>query len=258
MVVTPGDHAAESVVRAATGDELAAAVAAELVAVLDTAQRHGRVPSVVLTGGTISRKVHAAVVAEAGRVSVDWDRVEVWFGDERYVPAGDPERNAGQADEDLLQHLPFDRARVHPMPASDEGHSGPEEAATAYAEELARATGSRGDQEPLFDVLMLGIGPDGHCASLFPGRDEVDSPAAVLAVHDSPKPPPTRISLGMHTLQRARQVWFVAAGEEKAPAVARSVAGGDVRATPSAGPRGTAATRWYVDQAAAAELPPQP
>jgi 6-phosphogluconolactonase len=255
VVVTRADGSPASVVRFATGDEVARRVAAELVAVLDAVQRHGRVPSIVLTGGTISRKVHAAVVAEADRDSVDWGRVEVWFGDERYVPTADPERNAGQAEEDLLRHLPFDRGRVHVMAASDAGHSSPEDAAAAYAEELTGATARRSADEPLFDLLMLGIGPDGHCASLFPGRDEVDSPADVLAVHDSPKPPPTRISLGMRTLRRAREVWFVAVGEEKAPAVARSVAGGDVRETPSAGPRGVSATRWYVDQAAAADLP---
>lgn len=255
MVVTRADGSPEAVVRSATGDEVARKVAAELVGVLDTAQRQGRVPSLVLTGGTISRKVHAAVVAQANRISVDWSRVEVWFGDERYVPADDPERNAGQAEEDLLRHLPFDRARVHVMAASDGGHPSPEDAAAAYAGELTGAAASRSAHEPVFDLLLLGIGPDGHCASLFPGRDEVDSPAVVLAVHDSPKPPPTRISMGMRTLQRAREVWFVAVGEEKAPAVARSVAGGDIRETPSAGPRGVWATRWYVDHAAAAALP---
>jgi len=243
------------VVRSATGDEVAQKVAAELAAVLEAGQRHGRVPSIVLTGGTISRKVHAALVDQAQRVPLDWSRVEVWFGDERYLPADDPERNAGQAEEDLLRHLPFDRTRVHVMAAADAGHPSPEDAAAAYAEELTEAAGSRSADEPLFDLLMLGIGPDGHCASLFPGRDEVDSPADVLAVHDAPKPPPTRISLGMRTLQRSREVWFVAVGEEKAPAVARSVAGGDVRETPSAGPRGVSATRWYVDQGAAADLP---
>ncbi len=108
--------------------------------------------------------------------------------------------------------------------------------------------------EPWFDVLMLGIGPDGHCASLFPGRPEVDASGVTVAVRDSPKPPPERVSLSMGTLQRARQVWFVAAGEGKADAVARSIGGGDVHATPSAGPRGSVETRWYVDEAAASRL----
>jgi 6-phosphogluconolactonase len=101
---------------------------------------------------------------------------------------------------------------------------------------------------------MLGIGPDGHCASLFPDRGEVDSEAVVLAVRDSPKPPPVRITMGMPTLLRARHVVFVATGEEKADAVARSVAGGAVRETPAAGPRGIESTTWYVDDHAGARL----
>jgi len=89
---------------------------------------------------------------------------------------------------------------------------------------------------------------------LFPDRAEVGSDADVLAVRDSPKPPPTRISLGMSALLRARHVVFVAAGEQKASAVARAVAGDDVVRTPAAGPRGQASTEWYVDDAAGSSL----
>ena len=140
------------------------------------------------------------------------------------------------------------------MPAADDDYLDVEAAAWAHAQELADAVGGIPDGEPWFDVLMLGIGPDGHCASLFPGRGEVGSEAAVLAVRESPKPPPQRITMGMSTLQRARHVVFVATGEDKADAVRRSVAGGDVRETPAAGPRGTESTTWYVDEAAAALL----
>jgi 6-phosphogluconolactonase len=115
----------------------------------------------------------------------------------------------------------------------------------------------RSPGEPWLDVLMLGIGPDGHCASLFPGRDEVLSAAYVVPVSDSPKPPPNRITLGMAVLRRAQHVVFVATGEEKAAAVAASVAGvgGDpeaLRRTPAAGPRGLASTTWFVDEPAGA------
>jgi 6-phosphogluconolactonase len=178
--------------------------------------------------------------------------VSFWWGDERYVVSDDEDRNAVQAWEDLLQHLPLDPERVHAMPAEDDEYPDVDAAAWAYAQDLRAAVPAEG---PWFDVLMLGVGPDGHCASLFPDRSEVESDADVLAVRDSPKPPPTRISLGLLALQRARHVVFVASGEEKAAAVARAVAGGDVVHTPAAGPRGQAATEWYVDEAAASALP---
>ena len=240
-----------TVLRHGTADEVAAAVADALVAALAAGQTAGREPSVVLTGGTIARKVHTAVAEHPDRHRVDWSATHLWWGDERYVAVDDEERNEGQARADLVDRLPFDPGKVHAVPA-DDGSSSVEEAAAAYAAELAGVLAD-GD-EPWFDVLMLGIGPDGHCASLFPGRPEVGAPGITVAVRDSPKPPPLRVSLTMDTLRRAREVWFVAAGEGKADAVARSVAGGDLLETPSAGPRGTAATHWYVDEAAASGL----
>jgi 6-phosphogluconolactonase len=243
-----------TVLRHETDDEVAAAVADALVAALADAQATGREPSVVLTGGTLSRKVHTAVAEHRGRDRVDWSRVHLWWGDERFVPADDEERNDGQARSDLVDRLPFAPGKVHAVRA-DEGTASVEDAAAAYASELEAALGGPAEGDaPWFDVVMLGIGPDGHCASLFPGRPEVDAQGLTVAVRSSPKPPPQRVSLTMSTLRRGREVWFVAAGEGKAAAVARSVAGGDVHETPSAGPRGTEDTRWYLDEAAAAHL----
>ena len=247
-----GGEGLVTVLRHDTDDEVAAAVASALVSALADVQATGREPSVVLTGGTIARKVHTAVADHPDRERVDWGGVHVWWGDERFVAADDDERNEGQARADLVDRLPFDPAKVHAV-AADDGTSSVEDAAQAYAAELETVLGGRGGG-PWFDVLVLGIGPDGHCASLFPGRPEVDATGLTVAVHDSPKPPPLRVSLTMPTLQRARQVWFVAAGEGKADAVARSVAGGDVHETPSAGPRGADGTQWYVDGAAASRL----
>jgi 6-phosphogluconolactonase len=134
------------------------------------------------------------------------------------------------------------------MPAADQEYADVETAALAYGADLVAAAPPEG---PWFDVLMLGVGPDGHCASLFPGRSEVEDAAPVLAVRSSPKPPPTRISLGMSTLQRAREVWFVATGFEKAEVVAAAVRGADVLDVPAAGPRGTERTVWFLDSDAA-------
>lgn len=234
-----------------TEDELARRVAGALVDRLRALQSGGRVPSVVLTGGGIADKVHRSVLETPGHDDVDWSRVEVWFGDERFVPAADADRNALQARQALLDRLPLDPRRVHEMPASD-GACGDDvdAAAAAYAAELVEVLGAT----PRFDVLMLGVGPDGHCASLFPGHDEVRAGGLAVAVRNSPKPPPTRISLTMPALRSADEVWFVASGDGKADAVRAALAGTDVDAVPASGPRGTVRTVWFLDAAAASRL----
>ena len=238
--------------RSADPDGVAAAVADRVLALLFEAQQARGEASLVLTGGSISRTVHTRLATHPDRGRLDWSRVSFWWGDERYVPSDDPERNAGQAWEDLLSRLPLDAERVHAMPAADDDYEDADAAAWAHAQELAAAVP---EQPPWFDVLMLGLGPDGHCASLFPGHPEVESAAAVLAVHDSPKPPPTRITMGMSTLGKARHVVFVATGEQKADAAARAFTGDELGSTPAAGPRGLETTEWYVDEAAGAQLP---
>ena len=234
----------EQVVRGADDAEVARLAAREVARLLTA--RSGGTTHLVLTGGTLTRTLHPVLADEP----VDWSRVEVWWGDDRYVPAADEERNAGQAHQDLLTRVTV--ARVHEMPPSDAGHPDVTAAAAAYDAELRAAVDHVGPDEPWFEVLMLGIGPDGHCASLFPGRPELRSPSYVVPVSDSPKPPPTRISLGMAALGKARHVVFVATGSGKAEAVARSVRGGDVDQTPAAGPRGLESTTWFVDAEAAA------
>lgn len=236
-------------------EELANAVAARLVTRIAELQERDRIPSVVLTGGSIAVKIHEAVVASPAQESVDWSRVDFWFGDERFVPAGDPERNLGQAAKAMLDHLPVDPDRVHAMAASDGPHGDDvEAAAAAYADQLRAADSSTGTSAALFDVLMLGIGPDGHCASLFPGHPAVHEQAPAVAVHDAPKPPPTRISLSMGTLQRADEIWWVAAGSEKAQAVHDAISGTDPMQLPASGPKGLSRTLWMLDSEAAAQL----
>ncbi len=235
-----------------TDDDLARGVAGRLIAHLADLQADGSVPTLVLTGGSIADRIHAAVASAAERDRVDWSRVEVWFGDERFVPADSPDRNAGHAAEAMLDRLPFDPSRVHVMAPSDGAYGDDvDAAAAAYGRELREA----GDgTPPAFDVLMLGIGPDGHCASLFPGRTEQLSEEPAVAVRDSPKPPPTRISLTMHVLRNAREVWWVAAGDAKAEAVRHAVQGADPVDVPAAGPKGQERTLWLLDEAAASRL----
>jgi 6-phosphogluconolactonase len=233
----------ELLIHADAGD-LAYAVASRFITRVVDAQSTGGVAQVVLTGGRVAAVVYQAVAESPARVEIDWQRVEFWWGDERFLPDGDPDRNETQARDALLSHLEVNPARVHPMPA-DTGQ-GAEAAAAAYADELA-AAGS-----PKFDVLMLGVGPDGHVASLFPGYPQLEvMDVETVAVHDSPKPPPTRVSLTFPRLDRAREVWFVVSGEDKADAVAQALKGGDV---PAARPKGQDRTLWLLDEAAASKV----
>ena len=238
-------------------DALARAVAAALVARLAAAQIVHGSASVVLTGGGVGTAVLrevARLAVEPIRETVDWTAVDVWWGDERYVPAASDERNEKQARRALLDHVGIPEPRVHPMPPSDGVFDSPEEAAAWYAEELSFAGGSEGDL-PRFDVLLLGMGPEGHTASIFPNSPAVSDERPVFAVRDCPKPPPTRISLGFPALCSAEEVWFVVAGEGKADAVARALAGADPVELPVAGVHGRRATRWLLDAAAAGKLP---
>jgi len=239
------------VVSHADADAVAADVAERLVARLAEVQAEGRVPAVALTGGSIAVTLHEQVASSYARDAVQWDKVDFWFGDERFVPEGDPERNAGQARAAMLDHLPVDPDRVHEAPASDGPHGDDiDAAADAYAQEL------RTHGPGAFDVVMLGVGPDGHVASLFPGSAQLDVDDAItVAVRDSPKPPPRRISLTFPALERSREVWFVVAGEDKADAVRRALASGtEVREVPASRPKGRERTVWFVDRAAASKL----
>lgn len=236
-----------------SAEVLAAAVAARLLTALVDVQAAGRVPSWVLTGGTIADKVHRAVASAPARDAVDWSQVDLWWGDERYLPSGDSDRNETQARAALLDELPLDPARVSPMPASDAGFDQPEEAAAHYADQLAAAAGADPASSSLFDVLMLGVGPDGHVASLFPDHPALHDERTAVAVRAAPKPPPIRLTLTLPTLRRAREVWFLASGPEKAEAVRKAIGGGDVEKVPAAGPQGLECTRWLLDRNAAGE-----
>jgi 6-phosphogluconolactonase len=234
---------------------LAEAVASRLVTRLLDVQSVRSPAHVVLTGGTVGIAALAALARHPARDAVDWTGVHLWWGDERFLPDGDPERNETQAREALLDHLPqLPAAHVHPMPSADAAAT-PEDSAAAYAAELADHAAD-GAAVPAFDVLLLGMGPDGHVASLFPGHPGLDVAGTPTAgVHGSPKPPPERVTLTFEALAAARQAWVVAAGAEKAPAVASALAGADLHETPAAAVAGTEGTLWLVDAAAAGTEP---
>jgi 6-phosphogluconolactonase len=244
----------------ASADELAAKTAERLVGLLGAVLRNGTgAAHLAITGGSILEKVLAAVADRAA--SVEWSRVHVWWGDERYVPSDSDDRNDRPAVSLLFDRVDLDPAKLHRMPASDAGFGDPEAAADWYAAELAAAMpGGAEPAVPAFDAVLLGVGPDGHCASLFPGHPGTRvTDTSVIAVHDSPKPPPVRLSLTFPALDAAKEIWFVASGDGKADAVARALSGEfDRTEVPSSGPRGRNRTLWLLDRDAAAKLPAQP
>jgi 6-phosphogluconolactonase len=237
---------------------LAQAVAARLVTRLVDVQAARGSASLVLTGGGVGIAVLRELAATGARDAIDWRNLDVWWGDERFLPSGDPERNETAARAALLDHVGVDPKRVHPMPASD-GPDGddPEAAAERYADEL-RAAARPEDHGPVpsFDVLMLGMGPDGHVASLFPGLPALYDERPVVAVRGAPKPPPVRITLTLPSIQAAKEVWIIAAGEEKAGATRMALSGAGPVQVPAAGARGRHRTLFLLDRAAASQLPP--
>lgn len=219
---------------------LAASIARVLEGRLALIQAERRRPSVVLTGGTIATAAYESLSAEV----VDWAQVDFFWGDERFVAEGDPDRNDGQAREAFLNRLSVPQHHIHAMPAA--GELSPAEAADTYAASLPGTD---------FDVVLLGVGPDGHIASLFPGFAQLaERERDVVEVLDSPKPPPQRLSLTLPRLNRADSVWLLVAGAEKSEAVAQALGDGAIEDTPASGVRGRTETVWMLDAAASRSI----
>ncbi|MET8337035.1 6-phosphogluconolactonase [Streptosporangium canum] len=236
-------------------DMLAKAVAARVITRTVDVQSGKGSASLVLTGGTVGIATLAEIAASPARDAIDWRNLDIWWGDERFLPSGHPERNETGARQALLDHVDVDPARVHVMRGPDSGMTA-EESAEAYADELRRAARPEDHgPAPSFDVMMLGMGPDGHVASLFPGMPALYETRPVVAVHGSPKPPPTRISLTLPVIQGSREVWLIAAGEEKAGAVRLALSDSGPMQVPAAGARGRQRTLFLLDRAAASKIP---
>ncbi|GAA1791488.1 6-phosphogluconolactonase [Luedemannella flava] len=247
-----------SVVVHPDADAMAQATAARLIVRLIDAQSHRGTASVVLTGGRGAAAIYAAVRDSPARDAVDWSKVDLWWGDERFLPSGDPERNETQARAALLDAVPLDPARVHPMPASD-GPDGddPEAAAGRYSDELALAGRAGSPSLPPFDLVLLGVGEDGHIASVFPEHPAAYDTRTVTAVRGAPKPPPVRITLTQVAINTATEVWLIAAGAGKAGAVGLAMAGGGPVQLPAAGVQGLERTLWLLDREAARDVSPR-
>ena len=207
---------------------------------------------VALTGGSVGIGVLRSLASRDDLDAIDWSRVHVWWGDERWVGRDHADRNARQAREALLDHISIPAHNVHEFPAADDGID-LEAAAAQYRDELVR---SGAGEPPRFAITFLGVGPDGHVASLFPEREgpRITEPT-VIAVHDSPKPPAERLSLTLPLLNLSERVWMVLAGADKASALGLALAGASSADVPVAGVMGTERTIFFVDEAASSEVP---
>ncbi|OYN80783.1 6-phosphogluconolactonase [Mycolicibacterium sphagni] len=229
----------------AVGDRLVGAIAGAITA-------RGQALIVLTGGGTgISLLKHVGTHDEA----IDWSKVHIFWGDDRFVPADDGERNDKQAREALLDHVAIPAGNVHPMAASDgEFGDDPDAAASGYEAVLA-ANAEPGEPAPAFDVHLLGMGGEGHINSLFPHTPAVaETSRMVVGVEDSPKPPPRRITLTLPAVTRSREVWLVVSGDAKAEAVAAAIGGASPDEVPAAGAVGREATVWLLDTGAASKL----
>ena len=207
---------AAPVIRAADGDAVAERAARLIAELLDATLTARGIAHLALAGGTTPAGAYAQL--QPAR----WDGVELWFGDERCVGPDDPASNYLMVAETLLGHAPG--ALVHRI----EGELGAERAAAAYDALLRERVSADGGSIPVLDIALLGIGEDGHTASLFPHNAALEARGvAAVAVHDAPKPPPERVSLSLEVLRSARSVILLASGPAKAAALARALAGPD-------------------------------
>ena len=222
---------------AAAGDRL-------VDAITDAIDKRGRA-QIVLTGGGTGVGLLKRVGDQADKI--DWSKVHLYWGDDRFVPADDDERNEKQAREALIDHIDIPAANVHAMsPSGGEFGDDLDAAALDYDHVLA-ANADEGQPAPDFDVHLLGMGPEGHINSLFPETPAVrESNRLVVSVSDSPKPPPQRVTLTLNALQAARKVIILATGAGKAAAVAKAKRG-EVPSGMIAG------ARWLIDRAAASQ-----
>jgi 6-phosphogluconolactonase len=222
-----------------SADQLAHKAASDLASrVLDLIE--DQVVHVVLTGGTVGIKtLEQLAPLLAGK---NLSNLQLWWGDERFVAEDSPDRNFVQAKNALVSKILIPETNLHPFPAA--GSLSLSEAASTFESHLQSVA-------PRFDIVLLGMGPDAHVASLFPDSDAPSYGENVVAESNSPKPPSQRLSLSYTALSSATEVWFLVAGTDKADAVNRVFRGEDLPASKVTGKK---ITRWYLDADAAARI----
>ena len=229
-------------------DALSRAAMDELLRIMnDAVSTHGRF-AIALAGGHTPAKMYALWAREEKyRDRTPWPRVHLFFGDERYVPQDDPLSNFRMANETLMAQVPIPAANVYPMPTEI---APPDKAAAAYDAELRQFFGQ---QPPEFDLQLLGLGTEGHTASLFPGSPALEEKNAWVAAVTAPVEPPLRLTLTPPVLNRARNTFFLVAGENKRGILSalRDEPDGKPSQYPAAQIRPSGRVLWFLDQSAA-------
>lgn len=247
--------AAREVVVAATADLAALEVARRFTALCRGELAERAEWHVAVSGGSMATSVVPAMVEAGEAAGLDWTRLHVWFADERFLDRGDAERNATPVAIALRGATGFVPEHLHAPLARDEADD-LDAAASAYARELETAIPRPSDGLPSLDLVLLGAGPDGHTASLFPGRCGHESERRlVVPIADSPKPPPERVTLSLSAIRASERVWAVITGAGKAEAVAAAVFGeADPARSPIGSATGRGQTLMILDEPAAAKL----
>ncbi len=232
-------------------DALARGAAETITGFLAEALRKDSTASLVLSGGRTPRNVYAQMESGPLRGRLDWSRLHLFWGDERCVPPSSPESNYGMARETLLARVPVPPENVHRI----EGEIEPRTAAAAYEQEIRTVFSLKDGELPVFTVLLLGLGGDGHTASLFPGTAALaERRRLVIDVH-APAVPADRITLTLPVINNARHILFLVEGKEKAAIVRRVT--GDPRAGFPAQlvVPGSGTLTWLLESGAASALP---
>jgi 6-phosphogluconolactonase len=205
-------------------DELARQVAQDWLTEVAVAQRANKLHHVALSGGRITLKFFAAVIELVRTQSLSLEHVHFFWADERCVPPDDKESSYGVAHEAFFRPLNLPAANIHRVL----GEHSPERAAELANAEIRRVVPANANGQPVFDLIFLGLGEDGHVASLFPGEPEAarQNPAVYRAIANSPKPPSNRVTLGYAAIVAAKQVWVLASGAGKETALQDSLSPG--------------------------------
>jgi len=234
--------------RAANGSEVAQLAAREIIETLEQALANKPSVNVALTGGTVGILTLAVLAEQPDLSRLDISRVHFWWGDERYVESTSSDRNANQARAAFFDKVAVSEGNIHEFPASDFGDLSAGK--KIFEETLAKHFGP---DLPVFDLTVLGMGPDGHIASLFPGHEELSVGEFVVAEIGSPKPPAERLSLSFDVLNASAKIIFVVSGLDKSAAVT-AVHTDENCELPAAKIQAEGETIWFIDQAAGQEF----
>ena len=230
----------------ALNEAVGSAFLARLCVLIDEAEAGSRI-NVAISGGAVATSLLPSLLPRV--VEINWSRVRVWLVDERYVPAGHSDRNDDQAWEGFFHAASgVELMRMPTSDASAPGAGSLDAATTAFANTWRELMGDRS-----FDIALIGMGPDGHICSLFPGRVDMDEASPIVAIRNSPKPPPERITVSMPIMRACGEVWLTTAGSAKADALGRAFAGASPFDLPVAGIL-SPSTRVYLDETAAARI----